>query len=123
MFLPLLRKFYKFVSVGLVLGISLPAYSIEYSLSKAATIQGNSNIEYNLGSVYYKGLMVPQDYLKAVEWFQTGANKNDDDAQFKLAVMYSKGEGVQQDDVKAVEWYKKSAGQGNSLAQYNLAGS
>ena len=81
---------------------------------------GYADAQNNLGDCYYYGHGVPQDYTKAVEWFQKAANQGNASAQYNLGFCYEKGRGVQQDYTKAVEWYKKAANQGQVNAQYNL---
>ncbi len=70
--------------------------------------------------MYDKGEGVPQDYAKAMQWYQKAANQGDADAQFNLGVMYYEGEGAPQDYAKALQWYQKAANQGDAQAQYNL---
>ena len=39
--------------------------------------------------MYYAGEDVPQDYKKALKWFQKAANQGDDNAQYHLGLMYA----------------------------------
>ena len=82
--------------------------------------QGDAEAQYMLGEMYNYGLRVPQDYQKAVEWYQKAAEQGYADAQYMLGFMYHHGQGVPQDYQKAVKWFKKVADQGVAAAQNNL---
>ncbi|KAG0001615.1 hypothetical protein BGZ79_004409 [Entomortierella chlamydospora] len=75
---------------------------------------------YHRGLSYYEGQDVPQDYLKAMEWFLKAAKQGHPDAQNKLGYMYQKGQGVQQDWSMAAKWYHAAADQGYAKSQGNL---
>jgi uncharacterized protein len=61
-----------------------------------------------------------KDFPKALQTFQTLAQKDYDKAEFMLGKMYSNGEGIPQDYGQAVKWYKASAEKGNAWAQFYL---
>ena len=65
-------------------------------ISQKAAEEGNVIAQYNLGLRYYLGDDVPQDYGKAVEWWQKAAQQDYADAQFNLGLMYQHGMGVPQ---------------------------
>lgn len=92
----------------------------EVAALEQKAIQGDPEAQYSLGYMYENGEGVPQDYVKAVEWYSKAADQGDGDGQFNLGVMYKNGEGVSQDYSKAFELYSKAADQGNGDAQYNL---
>ena len=71
--------------------------------------------------MYYDGRGVPQDYAKAVAWYQIAAELGLAEAQCNLSVMYYDGKGVPQDYAKAAAWCQKAAEQGDALAQRNLS--
>lgn len=50
-----------------------------------------------MGVSYYQGVALPQDYEKAVEWYQKAANQGFSDAQYNLGLMFEEGEGVSRD--------------------------
>ena len=83
--------------------------------------QGNSDAQYNLGSLYEKGRVVERDYSKAAEWYLKAAEQGHVDAQYNLGYLYKDGRGVKQDYSKAAEWYLKAAEQGHAGAQRNLS--
>ncbi|KAF9352972.1 hypothetical protein BGX26_009247 [Mortierella sp. AD094] len=74
----------------------------------------------NVGQMYENGHGVPQEYSKAVDWYQKAANQGHAIAQHNLGSMYKCGQGVAQDHFKAVEWYQKAASQGEVVAQKDL---
>ena len=82
--------------------------------------QGDLFSQFKLGSMYYKGEGVPQNYAEAFEWQRKAAEQGYAGAQHALGFMYSNGEGVSEDDAEAVKWFRKAAEQGLPLAQYNL---
>jgi uncharacterized protein len=71
--------------------------------------------------LYLHGRGVPQDDLRAVNWFRLAASEGDAPAQFNLGVMYAEGRGVPQDYAEAVHWYRLAADRSHAQAQYNLA--
>lgn len=104
-------------TAALILGYSSEAASW---LEKAA-LQGNSLGQFNLGSLYFRGEGVKQDYSKAAMWYSKAAEQGDVLAQFNLATMYEKGVGVDKDINKSIKLYTNAAEHGFEIAQYNLA--
>lgn len=82
--------------------------------------QGNSGDQRLLGSMYYLGNGVAQDYAKAAYWLRRAAEQGDAKAQVMLGEMYHDGTGVAQDYVQSASWYRKAAEQGNEYAQRTL---
>ena len=62
----------------------------------------------NIG-LYRHGHGVPQDYVKAREWYEKAAAKGSAGALRDLGRLYANGQGVEQDYVKAREWFEKAA--------------
>jgi TPR repeat protein len=91
-----------------------------FSDYEALALQGNVDAMFQLGRCYDKGLGAPQDYTKAVEWYQKAAEQGHANAQNNLGNCYYYGNGVPQNYAKAVEWYQKAAEQGIAYAQFNL---
>jgi TPR repeat protein len=50
--------------------------------------------------------------LKAREWYEKAAAKDNTDAMVNLGSLYENGEGMPQDFAKAREWYEKAAANG-----------
>lgn len=97
------------------------AESSDFAAILKAAEQGDAKAQHDLGLMYDKGEVVPQDYQQAVIWYTKGAEQGDADAQANLGVMYKEGVGVPQDYQQALSWYTKAAEQGHTKAQVNLA--
>ncbi len=95
-------------------------YHKAFKLFKPLAEQGDAQAQFHLGTMYYNGKGVPQDYREAEKWYRKGAEQEDAAAQFMLGVMYYYGKGVPQDYKEAVKWYRKVAEQGDDAAQYAL---
>ena len=92
-------------------------------------LQGNKIAQSNLGVMYTRGFakcswcafrVIPQDFMKAAEWYRQAAMQQDASAQFDLATMYQMGQGVPGDMVEAMRWYRRAAEGGSASAQFNL---
>ena len=83
--------------------------------------QGVNGAQLVLGTLYYHGKGVPQDYKEAAKWFRLAAVQGNILAQFNLGFMYANGQGVPQDYREAVKWLRLSAEQGGGRAQMMLA--
>jgi TPR repeat protein len=64
---------------------------------------------------------LPQDYVKAREWFEKAAAGGDEIGMRDLGLLYVNGWGVPKDYVKAREWYEKAAAAGSTDAVKDLA--
>jgi hypothetical protein len=78
------------------------------------------NAQNNLGTAYYTGKGIHQDYQKAVYWWKKSAHQGYAEAQYNLGVAYYNGKGVLQNDLIAIQWFRKAADAGNAKAQYSL---
>ena len=87
---------------------------------KGRAEQGDARAQSILGTLYYKGLEVEQDRVKAAECFHLAAEQGDVEAQASLGVLYYNGEGVAQDHAKAAEYFRLAAEQGLAKAQFSL---
>ena len=74
----------------------------------------------NLGYCYATGTGVEQDFAKALECFQRGAEKGFPRAQFLLAEALRRGDGVERNDTEAAKWYQSAAWLGYPPAQTEL---
>ncbi|MBV5311185.1 TerD family protein [Chromatium okenii] len=85
--------------------------------------QGNADaqIYLNLGRCYLFEIGVPEDLLRAFQYFSKAAAENNADAKLYLARFYDEGFGViTQDQERAIELYTDLAEQGNADAQVAL---
>jgi hypothetical protein len=88
-------------------------------LTKRA-MQGDAIAQHDLGTIYYNGEGVTQDYSEAMKWLRKSADQGLADSQFFLGVMYDKGLGVPHDSTEAVEWTSRAAKQGHGGALIEL---
>ncbi len=82
--------------------------------------EGDPAAQNQLGTCYYDGDGVEQDYAEAVKWFRKAAEQGFAWGQYNLGECYYKGKGVEQDYAEAVKWYRKAAEQGHVKAQEQL---
>ncbi len=68
--------------------------------------EGDTDAQYQLGIMYYRGEGVLQDYDKARMWYRRAADRGDTDAQLNLGLMYAQGAGVAQSFVEAFKWFE-----------------
>ena len=71
--------------------------SSDSKLVEKSANQDNLEAQFNLGFMYSNGLEVPQNYLKAFEWYEKSANRHNATAQNNLGDLYRNGYGVSQD--------------------------
>ena len=90
------------------------------SASRIRAEQGDAKAQFELGSRYYYGRGVPQNYAEALRWYRKAAEQGDAKAQSALGYVCWKGEAVPQDYAEAVRWYRKAAEQGYPSAQMGL---
>jgi uncharacterized protein len=86
------------------------------ALIKAAE-QGDAKSQLALGSNFYYGKGVFQDFAEAMKWYRKAADQGEAKAQYNLGDMYANGTGVVRDYAEALKWYRKAADQGNVKAQ------
>lgn len=88
-------------------------------LLKAAK-KGNTFAQCQIGTLYFRGIGVEQNFHEALLWYERAGTKGDVTSQFRLGLMYSNGSGVKQDNAEAVRWLKKAALQGHTGAKLYL---
>lgn len=96
---------------------------IEYGLYwlTLAAKKGNNNAQYELGHLYFIGDIIPQDYKKAIYWFNEVVKVNKHlNALYCLGLCYEFGLGVEADYYKAVEYYLSSISNIKSLYRLGL---
>ncbi|MBB5515248.1 hypothetical protein FHS89_001258 [Rubricella aquisinus] len=70
-----------------------------------AARSGNADAEELIGIMYAMGLGVPQDDVRAFEWYLRSAMKGHPGAQSGIGWYYEIGRGVAQDLTRAYMWY------------------
>ena len=77
-----------------------------------AAVQGQTDAQVNLESMYDYGRGVPQDFKMAVKWYRRSANQENDLSQRRLGLLYERGDCLPQDYVQTYIWYKLGAANG-----------
>ncbi len=90
-----------------------------------AAEQGETEAQYKLGCMYFKGDGVEQDYDAAFKWLTLAVNGQDQgvkkaDAQHKLGFMCYRGRGIVRDLDAAFRWWTLAADQENFDACFCL---
>lgn len=88
---------------------------------KKSAKQNNPKALYALFTIYYEGLIVPQDYSIAIYWLRLGADLEDPACIFSLGLEYQIGKMVEIDDQKAFYLIKKAANL-NYVDAYEMVG-
>lgn len=85
--------------------------SLKVIMDKAKA--GDASAMNEVGTWYYTGTHVTQDYSQAYEWWKKASLKSDVRAIANLGMCYQLGRGVERDSVDAVRLYEKSIKEGN----------
>ena len=99
---------------------SFYALMLMWSATTPALEHEEAGAQLAIGRMYERGIGVPQDYAKAVEWYRRAAEQGLARAQYNLGRMYDYGRGVTQDYAKAVKWNRRAAEQEFAGAQNDL---
>ena len=75
----------------------------------------------NLGTLYYQGNGVAQDYQQALKWFLEAERSGNSAVQYILGYMYEMGFGTEKNISQASDWYQKAAENGDADAVERLA--
>jgi len=70
---------------------------------------GDARAQFDIGSMYERGLGVRQDYGEAARWYRRAAEQGDVDAQRILGVAYYMWEHVPRDLVQSYFWFSLAA--------------
>lgn len=76
--------------------------------------EGDASAMNEVGTWYYTGKHVKQDYARAYEWWKKSSLKSNVRAIANLGMCYQLGHGVERDSTDAVRLYKKSIKDGNA---------
>jgi hypothetical protein len=74
-----------------------------------------------LAKLYFYGLGVPKNQLRAVQLLETESTANEPEASYLLGLAYSFGMGTEKDEEKAVSLFRYAAERGHAHAMHELA--
>lgn len=83
-------------------------------------IAGDANAEYQIGTVYARGMDVPQSYEHAAYWYRRAANQGKADAAYAFGFLWEQGLGVPRDAREAMNWFRKASVTGNPRGAYEV---
>lgn len=89
-------------------------------IAEAWAKKGDARAMAMLGVLYQRGLGVPADLNKAVDWYAQAAEKNDLGAQYSLAEIYLNGTLGEADMQRGRYWLEKAAAKGKPEAEHRL---
>jgi TPR repeat protein len=82
---------------------------------------GDADAQNNLATMYADGDVVPKDYGKALNLFQSAAAQESPEALFNLGVMHELGRGIPVNYTQAFVLYRNAAEHGQEQAMLNVA--
>ena len=100
-------------------GFAEPLEEQSVELVHKAAAQGNDAAQTKLGTMYYEGKGVPQDYQEAAKWLRKSAEQGNAVGQWRLGAMYYDGKGFPQNYIQAYKWFSLAAAKGNENAAHN----
>ena len=100
---------------------ALPPEAIGPVGLRRAAASGDAPAQFEIAARYTEGKLVPQNFTKAISWYQKAAAQGLAPAQYRLGTFYEKGRGVSKDKTAARNWYERAAAKGNLKAIHNLA--
>jgi len=95
-------------------------YQEAKTLAEEAAAKSDGPAHTLLGQIYEQGLGVPQDFVKAAEWYAKGATLGDAHAQFSLGVFLAEGRGIKENKKQAADFFELAAAKNHAIAFYNL---
>ena len=84
----------------------------------SAIKKGNDEAMLSLGSMYYKGRGVPQNFSESIKWYTKAANLGNMVAMSNLGYCYYYGRDIPVDMEKAYQMFSKSALMGDPVSMY-----
>ncbi len=105
------RQAYKAEKYGQAMQILKPLAESSHAVS-----------QYYVGRMHEKGLGVPKDETKALEWYKLAAEAGNSRAQYKVGAAYAHGVGgLEKNETEAGKWFMKAAEQGSRKAAQAVA--
>ncbi len=87
---------------------------------KADAIQGDSEAQRVLGTLFFKGLGLKRDFHESITWYKKSAEQGNAAACSNVGFMYQHGAGISQDYKQAVRYYQKATDLGDPEGTNNL---
>lgn len=101
--------------------LPLPDYaSAELRDLARHAITGDANAEYEIGTVFARGMAVPQSHERAAYWYRRAAEQGKADALYALGLAYLNGAGVPRDAREAMTWFRRASVAGNPRGAYEV---
>ena len=111
----------KYLSIILLVLVSIPVQSNEFTEMLELAEQGNAEAQAALGKRYYNGEGVIEDATKGFQWSMKAANQGNVRGQYNVGFGYLSGSGTNYDSEKGIFWFEKAANKDLVLAQMALA--
>ena len=96
------------------------AIDAEVKKNQDAADKGDSEAQFQLAVINYKGQGVKQNFGEAIKCFKLAAAKGHTAAEFFLGTMFAKGQGTAQNYAEALHYFQLAATKDYSQAQYML---
>ncbi|MEH6448549.1 MAG: SEL1-like repeat protein [Oleispira sp.] len=87
---------------------------------KKAAEQGDPEGLFNVGDIYFNGLLGKKNPEQALPWYEKAAERDNARALVALGRMYLDGVGVIQDSKHAIQWFSKAAEQDAPVAAHAI---
>jgi TPR repeat protein len=84
-----------------------------FEIMRPLAEEGDPTAQVNIGTTYYFGLGVAEDYDEAAKWFQLAAEQGNPMGQSFLGQLYFWGHGVPKDYVLSYMWFSLAVAQGD----------
>ncbi len=86
----------------------------------AAAMEGDAESQCMLGTIYYSGEDIDQDYDQAYFWFKEAAKQKHADAMYYLGLCYINGHGTEKNEVGGQGFIRQAAKLGSKPAQKEM---
>ena len=80
----------------------------ELELAELAAVNGDAEMQNNLGIIYRDGCGLAQDKNEALKWFKRAVNQGSSSGANLIGFMYLEGDGVAQDRTEATKWFLRA---------------
>lgn len=98
----------------------MKANAERFSKTSDQASSGDIESQYDLGSMYVKGIGTNINYPAAIESFRKAAGQGHVKAAYKLGLIYYEGTGTRRNSKQAAKWFRQAANNGVPAAQYYL---